>query len=157
MKHLRSGILCALCLLALTLTALASPAALTVGGKAVDTSGLPRQVYVHNGTVMVPFRKTAQALGYAVSWNDRLHCAQAEDGIQSVRVSDGSAAANWTGKLTVINLTRQTDLAEKAVIVQGVTYVPAALFEGFFNDVTVKGGAVDISPQMAYLDESPSN
>ena len=52
MKHLRSGILCALCLLALTLTALAAPVALTVGGKAVDTSGLPRQVYVHNGTVI---------------------------------------------------------------------------------------------------------
>jgi hypothetical protein len=151
MKHLRSGILCALCLLALTLTALAAPVALTVGGKAVDTSGL-RQVYVHNGTVMVPFRKTAQALGYTVSWNGRLHCAQAEDSIQSVRVSDGSAAANWTGKLTVINLTRQTGLAEKAVIVQGVTYVPAALFEGFFNDVTTTGSTVDISPQMAYLD-----
>lgn len=155
MKHIRRSVLCVFCLLALTLPIFAASGStvytLSVNGTIVDVRSLPKPVYTQNGTVMIPFRKTAEALGYAVTWNDREHCAQAEDRIQSASVCGGSAVVRWTGKLAVIDLTRQTALKEKAVIAQGVTYVPAQLFEEFFNDVVIRDGVVSISPQMAYL------
>jgi len=139
-----------LCLALLLLTGQAAAAgagrSLTVNGKTLDLSDLPRQVWEEDGCVMIPLRRTAEALGCTVSWLPEERCARVEDSIQSVAVRAGSAEAGWVGKLTVINLTRTETMDAKAVILEGTTYVPAKLFEGFFDQVTVGEACVSVMP-----------
>ena len=127
---------------------------LKVNGQTPDLSDLPRPIYEEDGSVMIPLRKTAEALGLTVAWRADLHAAQVEDSVQSALVQDGSAAADFTGKLTVINLTREETMPAAARIFQGYTYVPASYFEWFFNDVTVSGTAVSVDPIVYYLDNA---
>ena len=125
---------------------------LTVSGKTVDASSLPRAVYDVDGTVMVPLRLTAKALGYDVSWNGKAGQIIVEDRIQKAVLRSGSTTARFIGKLKVINLTRDESMSAAAVIYSGCTYVPADFFGYFLNDVTVDGSSVSIAPQMAQLD-----
>jgi len=74
-----------------------------------------------------------------------------EDGIQWVLVKSGSQAVQFTGKLKIINLTQEVDLPAPVQTHKGVTYVPASLFEPFFNEVVVKDGNVSISAQLSTI------
>ena len=42
---------------------------LTVNGTEIDLSDLPRAIYESDGHIMLPLRKTAEALGYRVEWD----------------------------------------------------------------------------------------
>lgn len=125
---------------------------LKVSGKTLDASSLPRAVYDVDGTVMVPLRLTAKALGYDVSWNGKAGQIIVEDQIQKAVLQSGSTTARFIGKLKVINLTRDESMGAAAVIYSGCTYVPASFFGYFLNDVTVDGSSVSIAPQTAQLD-----
>ena len=155
--------LCALaaCLILLAIPALAvsaAPAAvpysLIVNGKTLDLSDLPRPVYESaSGSVMIPLRKTAEALGLSVQWLGDEQCAFVEDSVQSARVFDGSASVRWTGKLKIIDLTRDTTMTAPALLFKGYTYVPAQLFEEFFNTVSVSNGVVTVEPNVYTIDQ----
>ncbi|PZT55613.1 copper amine oxidase N-terminal domain-containing protein [Paenibacillus silvae] len=124
---------------------------LTVNGKAIQTSKPGLMPFEQKGTVMVPLRATAESLGYKVSWIAADKAIRVEDSIQSVVVKDGSTQAKFTGKLKVINLTHDVELAVPVQSKKGVTYVPASFFEPFFNEVVVKEGNVSISAQMSSI------
>jgi len=126
---------------------------LSVNGKTIDTSDIPKGVYYEGETLMVPLRKTAENLGYEVSWLPDEKEIKVEDGIQYAVMHNGSADVNWTGKLKIINLTHESTLLENAVITDGCTYVPAAFFEDFFNTVDVKENTVSISPVVYQIDD----
>jgi hypothetical protein len=129
-----------------------APLTLTVNGQVVQD--LPRPLYKADGCVMVPLRKTAEALGYAVCWNYTLHGAQVDDSVQSALVKDGSRTVAWTGELKIIDLTRETELESAAVVLDGHTYVPARFFEELFNTVEVTDSGVTISPNVYTIDQS---
>lgn len=42
---------------------------LTVNGAVIDLSDLPRAIYESDGHIMIPLRKTAEALGCRVEWD----------------------------------------------------------------------------------------
>jgi len=125
---------------------------LKVNDAVLDTSDLPRPPYSEGDTVMVPLRKTAEALGYEVEWVSQTREIRVGDSIQTAVLRGGSQTVNFIGKLRVIDLSREVSLDEKAIITQGRTYVSLDFFTCFFNDVSAESGVVSISPQMAYLD-----
>jgi hypothetical protein len=131
----------------------AAPTTLVVNGRTLDLQGLPRALYWENSSVMIPLRKTAEALGETVTWDSDLRAARVEDSVQSALLRDRSASVEWTGKLQVINLSRTTDLPAPAVIWSGYTYVPASFFEELFNTVTVSGTTVTVAPIVYTLDD----
>lgn len=132
-----------------------SPAwTLTVNGKAMDLSALPAPVREENGTVMIPLRLTAEALGLTVTWLPEEKAARVEDSVQSALIRFGSADVAWTGKLKVINLSRDTAMDAPAAVVRGVTYVPARLFEEYFCTVSIGSGTVDVEPIVYTVDQT---
>lgn len=113
---------------------------------------LEEKAFQGEACVMVPLRAVAEALGYTVEWDGETQTAAAEDSIQKVRVRENDAVAVFTGKLQIIDLSHDLEMKEKAVILDGRTYVPAEMFADFFNDVEQVKNEIRISPQMCELD-----
>lgn len=127
MKRIHSVFLCALCVLALALPASAASAAaytISVNGTAVSTDRLPSGAYLQGDAVMVPLRLIGEQLGYQVTWDKASREAVMEDSIQKVALRSGSDAAVFTGKLQVIDLTRDVTLSSPAVIRGGRPMCP---------------------------------
>lgn len=122
-----------------------------VGGAPVSTKDLPYAAYEENGVIMLPLRAVGKALGYKVSWAAAAGDIVMEDSIQKVVLHNGSSTAHFTWKLTNINLSGTVELETAAVIHNGYTYVPASLFELFFNEVRVEGTVITVSPGMKEL------
>jgi hypothetical protein len=120
--------------------------ALIVNHKNIDLGDLPKNIYKDNNCMMIPLSKTAEALGYTVTWLPDERGIRIEDSIQSAIVHEGSSDVSWIGKLRVIDLTRESNLESDVVILNGYTYISAQFFESFFNEVTVDDGIVSISP-----------
>lgn len=130
----------------------AAPAyTLTVNGKPMQVSKSELMPYEQKGTVLVPLRATAEALGYKVSWVAAEKAVSVEDRIQSALVKSGSTQVKFTGKLKIINLSQDMVLPVPAQTKKGTMYVPASFFEPFFNEVVVKEGNVSISAQMSSI------
>ncbi|MCL2337180.1 MAG: stalk domain-containing protein, partial [Firmicutes bacterium] len=89
-----------------------------------------------NGTVLVPLRPVAAALGFKTTWNGSLKTVTLTKGEQTATVQIGSTAFNGT------------TLAAPPVLRDNSTYVPAALVElglGGCYQVNQDNGAVTIS------------
>ena len=128
---------------------------LTVNGAEIDLSDLPRAraIYESDGHIMIPLRKTAEALGYRVEWDAETgNITVDDDYIQGAHLHSGMAKAVFTGHLNVIDMSREAENSAETVIYDGYTYVPTEFFEEFFNDVTVDGMNISVSPSMAELD-----
>lgn len=125
---------------------------LTVNGTEIDLSDLPRAIYESDGHIMIPLRKTAEALGYRVEWDAETGNITVDDYIQGAHLHSGTTKAVFTGHLKVIDMSREVENSAETVIYDGYTYVPAEFFEEFFNDVAVDGMNISVSPSMAELD-----
>lgn len=125
---------------------------LTVNGADIDLSDLPRAIYESDGHIMIPLRKTAEALGYRVEWDAETGNITVDDYIQGALLHSGTAKAVFTGHLKVIDMSREVENSAETVIYDGYTFVPAEFFEEFFNDVAVDGMNISVSPSMAELD-----
>lgn len=121
---------------------------IAVNGKPVETKV---SAYKDNGILMLPLRAIGEALVYKVTWISKTEDIVMENDIQKVVLHNASATAQFTWKLKSMNYTGPIDLEAKAVVRDGVTYVPASLFELFFNDVTVEGAAISVSPSVSVL------
>ena len=120
---------------------------------ALDLSGLPVQPYRQGDEIMVPLARVSQALGYLVSWDPVTGDITVDDDyIQKVTLRHGSAEADFSGHLTVIDMSRQVELSAAANVIDGCTYVPLSLFCEFFNETSVDGSAVYVAPSMVELD-----
>lgn len=122
-----------------------------VDGASVNTKGLPYAAYEENGVIMLPLRAVGEALGYKISWVPATGDIVMEDSIQKAVLHSGSPAAHFTWKLTNINLSGTIELEAAISIHGGNTYVPASLFELFFNEVSVEGAVIAVSPGMKEL------
>ena len=125
---------------------------LVVNGKTLDTGALPRAPYYDDGVLMVPLRIVAEALGYKVGWDEATGAITVDDEyIQAATLYEGTAEVSFTGHLKVISMTYDWTNDAPTVIHDGYTYVPLSFFERFFNDATVDGVLISVSPSMAEL------
>ena len=134
--------------------ALESPTAytLTVSGRELDLSGLPKAPYEEKGVLMVPLRLIGEALGYRVDWDPESGAITVDDDyIQKATLFDGSAAVSFEGHLKVIDMTHPWENDAPTACYEGCTYVPLTFFETFFNDVSLQNGSISVSPSMAEL------
>lgn len=124
---------------------------LVVNGKALTTTDLPAPAHNKNGIVMVPLRRTAEALGYTVTWDEALQRTRLDMSIASMEFYPEMKDYERLGKLKHINLNHLYDFKAQPEFIEGVLYVPADVFTAFLNDVTVEGNTVSIAPQVSYL------
>ena len=92
---------------------------LTVNGTEIDLSDLPRAIYESDGHIMIPLRKTAEALGYRVEWDAETGNITVDDYIQGALLHSGTAKAVFTGHLKVIDMSREVENSAETVIYDG--------------------------------------
>ena len=123
---------------------------LLVQGRAVDTSDLPAPAHNKDGVVMVPLRRTAEALGYTVMWDKDTNQTRLDMSIAYMYFSPGMKDYERMGKLKVININHIYEFGAPPELIEGVLYVPAEVFTAFYNDVSIAGNEVTILPQVSY-------
>ena len=101
---------------------------------------------------MVPLRLIGEALGYTVNWDPESGAITVDDDyIQKATLFDGTAAVSFEGHLQVIDMTHSRENDAPTACYEGCTYVPLTFFETFFNDVSLQGDRISVSPSMAEL------
>lgn len=123
-----------------------------VNGKniSLDSTEMP---YEENGVLMIPVCKVAEMLGYSADLDEKSGTVTVDDDyIQRATLTNGSDTAVFKGHLKVITMDREVTLSAPMKICGKCPFVPADLFEEFFNDVVVGENTVEISPSMMYLD-----
>ena len=121
----------------------AADCVVTVNGRPLEAGGRPAAIEAE-GELLVWVDPVARQLGYEVAREG--DALRVEDSIQWALLRSGAAEADFTGKLTVINLTRELPLPGPVREYRGELYASLAVFEGFFNEVTAGPGELDISP-----------
>ena len=97
----------------------AYPTRILVDGQAVEEGAMPRYL---SGTTLLPLRNILEQAGYTVEWD-----ARAQGAAFSAEDSGAYLLTPGTGALTLEGKTLWTD--SKAVVLNGVTYVSAELFD----------------------------
>lgn len=123
-----------------------------VSGKPLNAAGLAAPAYSADGVIMVPLRRTAEQLGYTVTWDDTEQAARVDMSIAFMYFYPGSDWYYRIGTLKTIGLNASYQYGVGPFITDGRIYVPAKVFEAFFNDVAVSDSNASIAPQMAHID-----
>ena len=100
---------------------------------------------------LVPLRAVAEALGYTVGWDAATGQVTVDAPIQVAAFKDGSHEVIFTGKLTTINLSGVAEMDMPAEINDGTMYVPAVIFQRFFNEVRIGDKLITIEPSRSEL------
>lgn len=116
---------------------------------------LTAPVYEKNGVLMVPLRPVAEQLGYTVAWDEEKQCAFIETNTVYMHLYPGVDMYERIGSLKTVNLNHIYQYGIGPENVEGMLYVPAKLFEAFFNDVFIEEGSLVIAPQEVYLHRAP--
>ncbi len=120
-----------------------------VDGKVIETSDKP---YYDEDTLMVPLRKISEALGYTVGWDAQTGAITVEDSYtQKATLFGGSNKIKFDGKLKVIDMDRELEIAKAAAIHDGCTFVPLEFFNEFMNETKLEGTKVTIAPSKAEI------
>lgn len=136
-----------------TAAASVSDYAISVSGQVLDLSAIPLAPYPENGTVMVPLRPIAEALGYTVAVDPENAAVTVDDDyIQMAVLTGGSPEAVFTGHLSVINMSRTVETAVPTAFYDGEPYVPLEFFREFLNDTAVEGTLLTVAPSTCELD-----
>ena len=117
---------------------------LTVAGKVMDPA--EGAVLQENNVVMIPLRKVAEQLGYTVTWDPDDQSVRVEMNIAYIIVKPGEDWYERIGTIKKVNLNHIFQYGAGPVNVNGTMYVPAQLFEAFYNSVTITPQAVTITP-----------
>lgn len=125
-----------------------------VNGEALDLLDLPVDFYKEGEITMVPLRRIGEALGLTVGWDPETGDITIEDSVQKAALHNGSTEVVFTGKLKIINLSREMECTAPVTILgDGYTYVPLSFFEEFFQDVEENDYSVTINTQMCYIQD----
>lgn len=117
---------------------------LTVAGKVMDPA--EGAVLQENNVVMIPLRKVAEQLGYTVTWDPDDQSVRVEMNIAYIIVKPGEDWYERIGTIKKVNLNHIFQYGAGPVNVNGTMYVPAQLFEAFYNSVSITPQAVTITP-----------
>lgn len=124
-------------------------------GQSRAQTPLTETVYEKNGVIMVPLRPVAEQLGYTVTWNNESQYASIEMNVAYMYLYPGVDMYERIGSLKTVNLNHIYQYGIGPENVNGVLYVPANLFEAFFNDVFIEDYSLIIAPQEVYLHDVP--
>ena len=120
-----------------------------VNGKTIET---PDKPYYDENTLMVPLRKISEALGYTVGWDAQTGAITVEDSYtQKATLFGGSNKIKFDGKLRVIDMGRELEIAKAAAIHDGCTFVPLEFFDEFMNETKLDGTKITIAPSKAEI------
>lgn len=120
----------------------------TLDGVSLDLSEAPAAPYQENGQVMLPLWKVAQALGWTVTWLPEENGTRIENEDQVMTLTYGSDRYARASKSS-IGMTAPEHYGAAPVVVEGRTYVPAAMFQLLSCIVTVEGGTVALRTESA--------
>lgn len=120
----------------------------TLDGVSLDLSEAPAAPYQENGQVMLPLWKVAQALGWTVTWLPEENGTRIENEEQVITLTYGSDRYARASKSS-IGMTAPEHYGAAPVVVEGRTYVPAAMFQLLSCTVTVEGGTVALRTESA--------
>lgn len=133
----------------------ASAFTVIAGGEELDFSDLPFAPYKEGDVIMVPLFKIAEALGYQTSKDLETGAIIVDDDyIQKAILHEGTASVLFEGHLKIINMSREIENAAKTVVHDECVYVSLEFFQEFFNDITIEGSTITISPSMCELDNT---
>ena len=124
-----------------------APAAygVTVDGKTLDFGkDVP---FTENGVIMVPVRKTAEALGFTVTWDGEHKGVKLDDGEVNMVIYIGTDNY-YMASSTAIGMSAPESLGAAPVLKDSVTYAPAGLFGVLYcnkDAVKVDGNLITIS------------
>lgn len=124
----------------------------TLDGVSLDLSEAPAAPYQENGQVMLPLWKVAQALGWTVTWLPEENGTRIENEEQVMTLTYGSDRYARASKSS-IGMTAPEHYGAAPVVVEGRTYVPAAMFQLLSCTVTVEGGTVALRTESAPPEE----
>lgn len=118
----------------------------------IDINGAPAQlgelkVFVQNGNVMIPLRKTAEALGFTITWDEEKHTATIDNGEVKTDLQIGFDNY-YKVSSSQIGLTQAKQLGTAPMLIDGNTYIPAQMYNLLFsnpNAAVVKDGKLSIT------------
>ena len=106
-------------------------AIVTIQNKAIQLSG--KRLMDQNGLLMLPLRSVAEGLGFKVSWNGTDQSVLLNDGAVKTTIYIGDDSY-FKASSQAIGLTQNFSLGAAPIIIDGSTYVPAALFNLLYSD-----------------------
>lgn len=124
-----------------------APAAygVTADGKTLDFGkDVP---FTENGVIMVPVRKTAEALGFTVTWDGEHEGVKLDNGEVNTIIYIGTDSY-YMASSTAIGMSAPESLGAAPVLKDSVTYAPADLFGVLYcnkDAVKVDGNLITIS------------
>ncbi|KMO85672.1 hypothetical protein AB840_12310 [Megasphaera cerevisiae DSM 20462] len=121
------------------------------GQHLVDTVNLPAPVFQKRDILLIPLRKVAEQLGYAITWDSGDGYVRMETTVAYMLFKPGEDWYERIGTLKTINLNHIYQYGTAPVNIDGTMYVPAQVFREFFNTVTIDNDQITISPQNFYL------
>ena len=120
-----------------------------IAGNVIET---PDKPYYDRDALMVPLRKISEALGYIVSWDAQTGAITIEDSYtQKATLFGGSNKIKFDGKLKIINMEREIEIAKAAAIHDGCTFVPLEFFDEFMNETKLDGTKITIAPSKSEI------
>lgn len=135
-----------------------APAAYEVSadGKVIDFG--KDAPFEENGTVMVPVRKTAEALGFTVTWDGEHKGVKLDNGEVNTIIYIGTDSY-YMASSTAIGMSAPESLGAAPVLKASVTYAPASLFGVLYcneNAVRVDDNRIFISKNNDSKTEIPN-
>lgn len=119
--------------------------AIDINGAALELGD--SKVFVRNGNVMVPLRKTAEALEFTITWESKNSTATIDNGKVKTNIQIGFD--NYYSESSSQNgLSQAIQYGTAPMLINGDTYIPAQMYNLLFDDpdtVLVKDGILSIT------------
>lgn len=117
---------------------------ITLNGTSLDLHDL--EITVHNGNVMIPLRKVAEALGFTITWEGSTSTANIDNG--TIKTSLQVGFDNYyKASSTRLGLSKPIQYGTPPMLIEGNVYVPAQLFNLLFSNtdsVVINDGVLNI-------------
>ena len=102
-----------------------------VNGQDLDLDGT--NIYTKGTTILVPLRKSAEALGFTLTWNPTTKSTDLDNGTIKTSITVGSNSYAYTSS-KAIGMSAPTTLGSAPMIIGGNTYIPVTLYNILYND-----------------------
>lgn len=104
---------------------------LQVNGQDIDLAGI--NIYTKGTTILVPLRKSAEALGFTLTWNPKTKSTELDNGTIKTSITVGSNAYAYTSS-NAIGISEPIMLGSAPIMIGGNTYIPITLYNILYNN-----------------------
>ena len=102
---------------------------LQVNGQDLDLEGT--NIYTKGTTILIPLRKSAEALGFTLTWNPKTKSTELNNGTIKTNITVGSNSYAYTSSKAI---SEPITLGSAPMIIGGNTYIPITLYNILYND-----------------------